>query len=78
VIGKIFYPENLARFYRLEGLNEENPAFSGLEISLFSLLRPATGFCQKLECTLGLDFCKPQFNIIAPAYTTFFKSVCHL
>ena len=75
-IGKAFYPENLTRLYQLEGLNEENPAFSGLEISLLSWLHPATGFCQKLECALGLDFCKPHFNIIAPAYTTFFKSVC--
>jgi hypothetical protein len=76
-MGKTFYPETLTRLYQLEGLNEETPAFSGLEISLFSLLHPATEFCQKRECVLGLDFCKTHFNIIAPAYTTFCKSVCY-
>jgi hypothetical protein len=76
-MGKTFYPENLTRLYQLGGPNEENPAFSGLEISLFSLLRPATGFGQKLECGLGLNFCKTHFNIIAPIYTTFFKSVSY-
>ena len=47
-IRKTFYPETLTRLTQLEGINEENPAFSALEISLFSLLRPATGFCPKL------------------------------
>jgi hypothetical protein len=58
-IGKTFYPENLTRLYQLEGLNEENPAISALEVSLFSLLRPATGFRQKLEYALDSISVKP-------------------
>ena len=34
-IGQIFCSENLTRMYQLEGLKEENPAFSCLEFRYF-------------------------------------------